>query len=150
MQQRRYTGALPAEALAESLVKFFDPQHDLQAQSFSQNGNTVVQVAFGEDPAKERFAVTLGIVPDSDGLTVTMGEQQWMDFSGATSAAVLTLIGILVTPWALFGLLWPMSKLLASRALPGQVWSQVDQWVTMNGGVLAGAQTLEHPHLPRT
>jgi hypothetical protein len=150
MQQRRYTGALTAEGLAESLVKFFDPQKDLQAQFFTQNGNTVVQVALGEEPIKERFAVTLGIVPDSDGITVTMGEQQWMDISSATSAAFFTLVGILVTPWAMFGLLWPLSALLASRALPGQVWSQIDQWVTMNGGMLAGTQTLEHPHIPKT
>lgn len=150
MQQRRYTGALTAEALAEALVKHFDPQHDLQAQFFTQNGNTVVQVALGEEPAKERFAVTLGIVPDSDGITVTMGEQHWMDISSATAAAVFALTGILVTPWALFGLLWPMTQLFASRALPGQVWSQVDQWVTMNGGMLSGTQMLEHPHVPKT
>ena len=153
MEQRTYYGNFSPEALADFLVSTFDPQHNLQAQKFGQNGNVVVQIAQGDKPEDQRFAITVGITRAVDnergleGLTVTMGEQQWFTTKMATYAAMMGLIAILVTPWALFAVLWPLSTMLGSRTLPNDIWQQIQIYVIGQGGTLGASQTLLHPHL---
>ena len=64
----------------------------------------------------------------------------------ATFAATMGLIGVLVTPWALFALLWPLSDLIGSTTLPGDIWNTIDMWVASSGGSLERAEELRHPH----
>ena len=80
------------------------------------------------------------------GIVVTMGQQQWLTPKMATYAAVMGLISLLVTPWALFALLWPLSEAVGSGTLPGDIWNTIENYVVGEGGTLARTQELTHPH----
>ena len=79
-----------------------------------------------------------------------MGEQQWFTTKMATYAAMMGLIAILVTPWALFALLWSLSTMIGSRTLPNDIWQQIQIYVIGQGGTLGASQTLSHPHFETT
>jgi hypothetical protein len=152
MEQRIYRGNLTPEELADHLVNHFDPQNDLQAQKIGSGGSFVVQIGRGDVPKDIRHAVSLGIspAPDGPGVAVTMGRQQWISPGSATGAAALAMVSVMVTPWALFGLLWPLSDAIGRQSLPRDVWEVVDVFAGSRGAILAGTQELTHPHATPT
>ena len=150
MERRIYRGNLSPAALAEHLVQQYDPQENLQAQDIGQGEAHAVQIGRGDVPKDLRHAVTVAITPAPDGqqgIAVTLGQQQWITPKLATHAAMIGLVGLLITPWALFGLLWPVSELLGSRALPGEVWSAIETYALSQGAALAQTQDVQHPHI---
>src|SRR5262245_33612612 len=143
MEQRIYRGTIEPEALADYLVQHFDPQENLQAQKIGQGGAQVVQIGRGDVPAELRHAITLAIAPNQDGtpgVTVTMGQQQWLDSKMATYVAIMGIISLVVTPWALFALLWPITEAVGNTTFTGEVWSAVENFVLSNGGTLTTTQ----------
>jgi len=149
VEQRIYHGTVAPEGLADYLVQRFDPQQNLQAQKLGQGDSLAVQIGRGDVPEELRNAVTVGITRATDseqGVTVTIGQQQWITPKFATHAAMIGLVGLLITPWALFGLLWPVSELIGSQALPGDIWSAVETYALSQGATLAEARDLAHPH----
>lgn len=152
MEQRIYRGDLSPVDLADFLVAHYDPQENLQAQNIGQGGAHAVQVGRGDVPEDLRHAVTVAITraPDGQGgLAVTLGQQQWLTPKMATYAATAGLIAVLFTPWALFGLLWPVSELIGSTTLPGDIWGTIDKYVVAHGGSLDRTEELAHPHAAR-
>jgi hypothetical protein len=150
MEQRIYHGNLSPAALAEYLVQHYDPQENLQAQDIGKGEAHVVQIGRGDVPHDLRHAVTVAITPasgDPEGIAVTMGQQQWFTPTMATFSAIMGLIAILVTPWALFALLWPVSEMVGSSTLPGDIWNSIDIYAASNGGALGQTQELVHPHV---
>ena len=150
MEQRIYHGTITPEGLADYLVQRFDPQHDLQAQKLGQGDSLAVQIGRGDVPEELRNAVTVGITRATDseqGVAVTLGQQQWITPKLATHAAMIGLVSVLITPWALFGLLWPVSELLGSRALPGEIWGAIETYALSQGATLAQTQDVQHPHV---
>jgi hypothetical protein len=148
MEQRNYRGDLDPDDLADFLVGRYDPQENLQAQRVGQVGMHLVQIGRGDVPKELRHAVSVAIAPaeDKSGLIVTLGQQQWLDAKSATFAAAMTLVGMLVTPFALFALLWPISDAIGSATLPNDIWSTIDSYVAAQGGTLGLTQELQHPH----
>jgi hypothetical protein len=149
VEQRIYHGTVTPEGLADYLVQRFDPQQNLQAQKLGQGDSLAVQIGRGDVPEELRNAVTVGITRATDaeqGVTVTMGQQQWITPKIATHAAMIGLVGLLITPWALFGLLWPVSELIGGQALPGDIWSAVETYALSQGATLAESRDLAHPH----
>jgi hypothetical protein len=149
MEQRIYHGAVTPDGLADFLVQRYEPQHNLQAQKIGQGDSLVVQVGHGDVPEEIKHAVTVGITRATDseqGVIVTIGQQQWITPQKATYAAMIGLISVLVTPWALFALLWPVSELIGSRSLPNDIWSTVETYILSQGATLAQTQELHHPH----
>jgi hypothetical protein len=150
MQQRIYHGTMTVEGLADYLVQRFDPQHNLQAQKLGQGDSLAVQIGRGDVAEELRHAITVGItrVTDSEqGVAVTLGQQQWITPKLATYAAMIGLVGLLVTPWALFGLLWPVSELIGSQALPDDIWNAVETYALSQGAALGDSRELDHPHV---
>jgi len=150
MEQRVYHGNVTPEGLADFLVQRFDPQENLQAQKLGSGDSLVVQIGHGDVPEEIKHAITVGITRAADseqGIAVTMGQQQWISPRMATYAAMIGLVSLIITPWALFGLLWPVSELIGSRTLPSDVWSAVETYVLSQGGALAQTQDLTHPHV---
>ena len=151
MEQRIYHGDIEPLALADYLVHHFDPQENLQAQQIGETSNsTAVQIGHGDIPADLRNAVTVGIVSNTDGtsgITVTLGEQKWFPPNMATHTVAIGLVGLLFTPWALFGLLWPLSEIVKATTLPNDIWHAVDSYVLSMGGSLNATQDLQHPHI---
>jgi hypothetical protein len=152
MEQRIYHGNVSPEGLADYLVQYYGAQEHLRAQKLGQGDSLVVQIGHPHDN-EIRNAVTLGIhrTPEnSTDLIVTMGEQQWITPQLAGYAAMMGLVSVLITPWALFALIWPVSQLLGSRVLPGEIWNAVQTYAMSQGAVPGTAQTLTHPHLGST
>ena len=150
MEQRTYLGNVAPDGLADYLVQLYNGQGDLLAQKLGQGDTLVVQIGRDRNHRGTRNAVTIGIhraQEGGDGLVVTMGEQQWITPELATYAVMMGLISVLFTPWALFALIWPLSSLLGSRVLPGQIWDQIQTYVMSQGGVPGAVQPLAHPHL---
>jgi hypothetical protein len=148
MEQRIYRGGnVPPEDLAAHLVQHYEPQENLQAQRLGEGASLIVQIARGDVPEERRHAVTVGILrkPD-DTVAVTLGQQQWLTEKMATYTAVMALVSILATPWALFGLLWPLTSYVGSATLPGDIWSTIDTYMATRGAELGGSEVLQHPH----
>jgi len=147
MQQRIYHGGTATpHGLANYLVEQFAQTRRLRAQILGEGGSLVVQIGREERAP----AVTLGITqpPEDDGdLVVTMGEQQWFAPGSAAYSVAGSLAGALFTPWALFGLIWPLKHTLDAHNLPQEVWNIVDIYLIGQGATLAQDQRLSHPHL---
>jgi hypothetical protein len=150
VEQHIYHGNVTPEGLADFLVQRYDPQPDIQAQKIGQGETVAVQIGHGDLPEKIKHAVTVGITRATDseqGIVVTMGQQQWITPNMAAYAAMMGLVSVLVTPWALFALLWPISDLIGSRTLPGDIWNTIETYVLSQGASLARTQDLAHPHI---
>ncbi|MVM36233.1 hypothetical protein GO755_39855 [Spirosoma sp. HMF4905] len=148
MQQKIYQGELSPEALADYLVTYFDPQHDIQAQKLGKDATFIVQIGAGDVIEKIHNAVSVTITKGEtgSGLVVTMGEQRWFTPKMASSAAFWGIIALLITPWALFMLLWPLRDAIAGSVMPEEIWNQIDLGVASQGGSLTATQSLKHPH----
>lgn len=146
MEQRIYRGEVSAEGLADYLVQRFDPQPDMQAQKLGQGESWIVQVARGDKPEDRSHALSVAIARTGEGLTVTMGQQQWLTPQLAGYTAMMGLIALLVTPWVLFALIWPVTHLIGSTTLPGEVWSAVDTYMASQGAARDQDRHVTHPH----
>jgi hypothetical protein len=149
MEQRTYHGTISPGELADHLVQHFDPQPDIQAQKLGEGDSLAVQIAGGDDRANQRNVLTLAIVRATDaeqGVTVTIGQQQWITPEMAGHAAVIALIGVLVTPWALFGLLWPIREAVSAYTRVSSIWNTVETYTLAHGATPASSTNLTHPH----
>jgi hypothetical protein len=63
----------------------------------------------------------------------------------ATHAAIIGVIAYLFTPWVLFALLGPISQLLGSTTLPGDIWNTIETHVASQGATLSQTQELQPP-----
>lgn len=147
MQQRLYQGgtATPAD-LAAYLVQQFEETRRLRAQTLGKDDSLLVQIGReGRTPA-----LTLGIArrPETPGdLVVTMGEQEWLHAGSTIYPIAGSLVGALFTPWALFGLIWPLKHTLDAQNLPGEVWNLIDVYLGSKGAMMVQETRPIHPHL---
>jgi hypothetical protein len=149
VEQRVYHGSVTPVELADFLVQQFDPQRDLQAQKMGEGDSLMVQIGRGDVPEELRHAVTLAITraPNGQpGVAVTMGQQQWLTPKMASYAAMMGLISVLVTPWVLFALIWPLSEMVGSTSLPADIWNTVDTYLASRGATRTPDRELAHPH----
>ena len=147
MQQRIYQGgaATPA-AVADYLVQQFAETRRLRAQTLGQGDSLIVQI--GREGRSH--VLTLGIArrPETpQELVVTMGEQEWLHSGSALYGVAGSLAGALFTPWALFGLIWPLKHMLDAQNLPAEVWNMLDVYLGAQGATLAQESRPTHPHL---
>jgi VCBS repeat-containing protein len=140
MQQRVYRGNVSPQDLADFLVQHYASQPNVQAQRLGQENSVLVQIGYGDRLEKMRHAVTVAIAGTQDeaGITVTMGQRQWITPEEAEHAAF----------WGvLFALLFPLSEAISSTTLPGDIWSQIETFAVSQGAVQVESQPLTHPHL---
>ena len=143
MEQRNYSGRVSPRGLAQALLDEWD-QGETIAQAFETDVGYVVQIGqrdggwFGEEP---RQALTLSLEPHSDGLQVTMGQQQWQKQSG--QIVVGGLIGIFP-----FFFTWPPGGIFRGpdepidSALPARVWRSVEAFAGGQGAVTGPTRRL--------
>lgn len=147
MQQRIYQGGTASPAgLAAYLVQQFDATRRQRAQVIGEGDSLIVQIG-REDRAP---ALTLGIArrtEDPHDLVVTMGEQEWFHPGSSLYGVAGSLAGALFTPWALFGLIWPLKHTLDARNLPAEVWNMIDVYLGSQGTLFAQESSPAHPHL---
>jgi hypothetical protein len=152
MEQRNYRGSVTPEGLADHLVGRYDPLPEVQAQKIGQGSSFLVQLGGGDDPRKIRRALTVAIAAreGEPGITVTMGEQQWLTAEQAGHAAFWGLLGAIITPWALLMLIFPLRELAADLAeiSPTRVWEAIELYAASQGATLENTLHLEHPNAP--
>ena len=163
MQQRTYQGNISAEEMADFLVQHYAHdqglpknmtaliQHDIQAQKVGEGQSFLVQIGHGKDPGQMRhiaLTVAIGSAPNGPpGVVVAMGQRHWITPDELKNAALWVVLGVLFSPFALFGLLWPLSDIYSDSTLPNDIWDTVDVYAAGQGATLLETQTLEHPHL---
>ncbi len=137
MEQRVYEGAQSAEALAQVLIDEWD-RGDTIAQGFGEGDRLIVQIGqreggwFSDEPHQ---AITLDIEHVTDGLQVTMGQQQWYKDNGVQIFAG-GLIGFLP-----FFFTFPLGHLFGSdidQRLPARIWQSIDRYTQDSGGAATG------------
>ena len=150
MKQRVYHGDVQPEALADFLVQQYDPQQNLHAQKLGTGDSFIVQIGHGDKFEREKgHALSIAITRapgDAPGVAVTIGQQQWLTPGMAGFAAMMGLIALMITPWALFALIWPASHVIETAFMPGSVSDNIDTFMASKGAVLDREQELAHPH----
>ncbi len=149
MEKRIYRGNLTPEGLADFLVQHYDPKENLQAQKIGKEGSYLVQIGYGDTPDEIRHALTVAIakLDDGAGVSVAIGQRQWITPEEAKHAAFWGLLAVLVTPWVLFAVLWPLGEAISSTTLPGDIWSLVDTYAISEGSAMESSEALSHPHI---
>lgn len=171
MEQRRYRSALTPEALGDLLVAHFDEERRTEARRLGGGDSVLVQVRHGHDD-HQRVALTIGIArqvggataevpgithpaeeadpaptaPAAPDLVVTIGEQQWFGPELLGGVVLGSLIGALFTPWALFGLIWPLSQVVREYFAGHEIGGTIDTFVLTQGGELLDVEDVRHPH----
>jgi hypothetical protein len=134
MEQRRYSGDLWPEGLADYLVQQYEGRRHTTAQKIGQGTSFIVQI--GEDRRRQQHpAVTVGIVrPEEGGLLVSVSEQQWIDSETVGDVIGSGILSALIGPWGLLGLIEPAARMLRGEMMPEEIWTLVDTYVASMGG----------------
>jgi ribosomal protein L40E len=145
MEQRIYHGNIDPNALAQHLLDTWD-QGNTVAQALEGDEGIIVQVGqrtggfFSDEP---HTALTLALEPLTDGLRVTLGEQQWYS-DGGGQIMVGGLIGFFP-----FFFTWPLGggrDEPVDPQLARQVWESVEDYARQYGA--ATSQTRQIPQQP--
>jgi len=149
MEQRIYnTGSATPDGLADFVGQNY--HHRRWVTQKLGAGRSVMLQLGRERHHQLEPAVSLAIAYPPDGeqtIAVTMGEQNWVNANMAEQAAMTAAVGVLFTPWALFGLLHPMRQVLRGDMVPGELWNLIDTYMVSQGGSFLQQQDLTHPHM---
>ena len=125
--------------------------HDIQAQKVGKDQSFLVQIGHGKDTGQMRhIALTVAIGPAANGqqgVIVAIGQRQWITPDELKNAALWVVLGVLFSPFALFGLLWPLSDMYSDSTLPGDVWDTVEVYAASQGGDSPGDSNFRAPPL---
>lgn len=141
MEQRVYQSSIDPNALAQYLLDTWD-QGDTVAQILEADEGVMVQVGqrgggfMRDDP---RSAVTLALEPVSDGLRVTLGEQQWYRDGGGR-----IIVGGLIGFFPFF-FTWPLGGGRDEPVDPQvrrQVWESVERYAQQYGAATGATRRL--------
>jgi ribosomal protein L40E len=132
MEQRIYHGSIDSNALAQHLLDTWD-QGDTVAQALEGDEGIIVQVgqrSAGFFSSEPQNALTLALEPISDGLRVTLGEQQWY-----REQAGQIMVGGLIGFFPFF-FTWPLGgghDEPIDPQLTRQVWESVESYTSHYG-----------------
>jgi ribosomal protein L40E len=141
MEQRIFRGSIDPNALAQHLLDTWD-QGDTLAQALEDDQGIIVQVGqrsgglFNDEPQN---ALTLALEPLTDGVRVTLGEQQWYREQGG-QIMVGGLIGFLP-----FFFTWPLGgghDEPVDPQLAMQVWESVEGYTRHYGASVGETRRL--------
>ena len=143
MEQRIYRGIIDPNELAQHLLDTWD-QSDTLAQALQGDEGIIVQVGqrtsgfFSDEPHN---ALTLALEPVSEGLRVTLGEQQWYRDGGQF------MVGGLIGFFPFF-FTWPLgggSDEAINPQLTSQVWESVERYTQQYGAATGATTRLPQP-----
>jgi hypothetical protein len=137
MEQRTYHGDLKPDELANLLMAQFN-QGSFAARQYSQGDRVTVQVGTRDHRGRVENALAVTISKTPDGVTVSVGEQQWL---GAAADLAQAGLGALFNPLSLLGNLGEIVSDVSSFSLPQQIWQTVDKYSASVGAGLGGDPT---------
>src|SRR5262245_42341111 len=98
MEHRTYHGTVTPDDLAQALVAEFS-RGNLRAQRLASSEGAVVQIASREGAMSGgKTGITVTIHRVEDGITVSLGEQEWF---GTAASLAQTGLEALLNPWSL-------------------------------------------------
>ncbi|MDH7488204.1 MAG: zinc ribbon domain-containing protein [Anaerolineae bacterium] len=142
---RTYWGKISADGLARALVAHFNTPTS-RAQMTGDGTRILVQITNRQvEHSDPTTALTVGIVQDSDSITVTMGRQKWI---GIAADLARTGIMALINPSYLLNELDNVARNVDWLSLRDQVWAVIDQYCQSVGGSLGIPEELKQVACP--
>lgn len=141
VEQRTYPGKIDPTTLAQMLVTSFTT--DLaRAQWFrGERGSAVVQIqTLRREATDPSTALTIYITPLPEGVTITMGEQDWL---GVVADLARSSILTLLRPLSLLHEADNIARNVSRLQLRQQVWDAIDAYCRKLGNQPASGKTLD-------
>ncbi len=145
MDQRTYHGTIDCEELAKALVATFDAGN-LRAQRVGSPERQMVQIATREwRGSGGQAALTVTITKIADGVTVALGQHEWV---GAAASLMQTGLMALINPVSLISRIDDIAQDVNSFSLPTQVWDAVDRYSRSVGAAMTISERLRSVACP--
>lgn len=139
MDQQTYHGPIKPDDLAHALVSEFN-HGNLAAQKIGQGDQVLVQIATRERRGSGgHTALTVSLVQVEDGVTVSLGQQQWL---GAAVNLAQAGLAALFNPLSLLHTLDDIAQDVSSLTLPQQIWAAVERYAQGVGAALTISERL--------
>jgi predicted RNA-binding Zn-ribbon protein involved in translation (DUF1610 family) len=139
MEQRTFHGNITPVHIAQALIAEFN-QGNLRAQILGESDHLTVQIASAQGPRQGgQTALAIDIQKVTDGVTIQIGEQQWMGVAADLGATVLAT---LINPWNLVGRLGSVVSDIQSLQINDKVWEVIGREVQATGASLQISERL--------
>jgi DNA-directed RNA polymerase subunit RPC12/RpoP len=124
MDQKVYHGSISPFDFAQSLVAEFN-RGNFRVQQLNHQGQVVVQIATSNmHSSGGQTALTITLRPIEDGVSVELGEQQWL---GVAADLGMAAVAVLVNPMNLLYKISDLAQDLESFQLKDSVWKIIDR-----------------------
>jgi hypothetical protein len=139
MEQRTFHGNITPAYIAQALIAEFN-QGNLRAQILGVSDHMTVQIASAQGPRQGgQTALAIDIQKIEDGVTIQIGEQQWMGVAADLGATVLAA---LINPWNLVGRLGSVVSDIQSLQITEKVWEVIAREVQVTGASMQISERL--------
>lgn len=130
MEQRVFHGNITPADVAQALLAEFN-QGNLRAQVLGESGHLTVQIATSQwSRSGGQTALAVNIQKIEDGVTVQIGQQQWM---GVAASLGQSAIAALMNPLNLLGRLDDIAQDIQNLQLNEKVWEIIAREVRAKG-----------------
>ncbi len=130
MERRVFHGNITPADVAQALLAEFN-QGNLRAQVLGESGHLTVQIATSQwSRSGGQTALAVNIQKIEDGVTVQIGQQQWM---GVAASLGQTAIAALMNPMNLLGRLDDIAQDIQNLQLNEKVWEIIAREVRAKG-----------------
>ena len=130
MEHRTYHSDITPEDLAQALVAEFS-RGNMRAQRLASSEGALVQIASREGAVSGgKTGITVTIHRVEDGVTVSLGEQEWL---GTAASLAQTGLAALLNPWSLVGRLDDLAQDVTALTLSEQIWAAIEKFVRAAG-----------------
>lgn len=130
MEQRVFHGNIIPTDVAQALLAEFN-QGNLRAQVLGESGHLTVQIATSQwSRSGGQTALAVNIQKIEDGVTVQIGQQQWM---GVAASLGQSAIAALMNPLNLLGRLDDIAQDIQNLQLNEKVWEIIAREVRAKG-----------------
>lgn len=130
MEQRVFHGNITPADVAQALLAEFN-QGNLRAQVLGESGHLSVQIATSQwSRSGGQTALAVNIQKIEDGVTVQIGQQQWM---GVAASLGQSAIAALMNPLNLLGRLDDIAQDIQNLQLNEKVWEIIAREVRAKG-----------------
>ena len=133
MDQKVYHGTISPYDFAQSIAASFN-RGNLHVQQLNYNNQVVIQIATtNQSHNGGQTALTITLRPIEDGVSVELGEQQWL---GVAASLGMSALSALANPMNLLFRLGDIAQDIESLQLKDEVWKVIDQTAFSIGGTL--------------
>lgn len=124
MEEKTFHGSLRPIDVAQALIAEFNTGY-LRAQQIVHEDDVIVQIASARAPASGgATAITVHLSPIEDGVTVHLGQQEWL---GVAASLSRTAFLALINPLALIGRLDAIADDISAFQLSSRIWETIER-----------------------